>query len=141
MTHTIKEIEQGRARFAYECAEEGKNLGSNSSTEESSKEAKEYKSYVKKLPTLIKTNGLAAALAFAFSKGSKEGKLDKKLAWGLLYNHIEAWLLKDSKQLIAFKENGLKYQLVKVDSYTYRATTIEVLAFLSWLRRFSEGLI
>lgn len=130
-THTIKTIEQNRAKFAYECAEKGKELD----------KASEYKAYVKKLPTLIKTNGLAAALAFAFLKGTKDGTLQKNQAWGLLYAQIEAWLNKDTKELITFEENRLKYQLTTVDSSTYRAITVEVLAFLTWLRRFSDGLI
>jgi CRISPR-associated protein Cmr5 len=134
MKHTIKGIEQGRAKEAYDCAGEGEKLSSSAK--------KEYKSYSKKLPMLIKTNGLGAAMAFAFAKGSKDGRLDKKKAWGLLYSQIEEWLKKDSKGLLSFDDNEkLTAKLVELDSSTYRAVTIEVLAFLSWLRRFAEGLI
>lgn len=80
-------------------------------------------------------------MAFAFAKGSSNGIPDKKKAWGLIYTQIEAWLIEDEKKLINFKENGLANQLIREDSYTYRAVTIEVLAFLTWLKRFAEGLI
>jgi len=132
--HTIKGIEQGRAEFAYDCAEKGSNLSNTAK--------KEYKSYSKKLPMLIKTNGLGAAMAFAYLKGTKDGVLDKTKAWGLLYSQIEDWLKKDSKHLLSFDDNKkLTYKLTQLDSSTYRAVTIELLAFLSWLKRFADGLI
>lgn len=118
-------LEQGRAAFAFKKASEGKKIG------------KEYLSNVRKMPMQIKTNGLGAALAFAFAKG--KGKDDT--GWGLLYQHVEQWLKEDNKQLIQFNDNRLAAKLTEVDSATYRAVTIEVLAFLSWLKRFAEGLI
>lgn len=121
-------LEQGRAAFAFQKATEGKKIG------------KEYLSNVRKMPMQIKTNGLGAALAFAFAKGSKNG-VPQDNAWGLLYQHIEKWLKEDKKQLIRFDDNRLAARLTEVDSTTYRAVTIEVLAFLAWLKRFSEGLI
>ena len=122
-------LEQGRAAFAYEKALEGQKIG------------KEYLSNVRKMPMQIKTNGLGAALAFAFAKGCANGVPNEKKPWGLIYTHIEAWLEKDDKKLIRFRKNGLAEQLTKEDSATYRAVTIEVLAFLTWLKRFAEGLI
>jgi CRISPR-associated protein Cmr5 len=124
-------LEQGRAAFAYKCAEKGKELA----------KSKEYKSYVKKMPMLIKTNGLGAAVAFAFAKGSKGGQPEKNNAWGLLYTQIEDWLREDQKQLIEFKPFRLAYQLTLENSATYRAVTIEVTALLSWIKRFAEALI
>lgn len=124
-------LEQGRAAFAYRCAEEGAKLNKK----------KEYKAYVKRMPMYIKSNGLGAAMAFTFSKGSKGGEIDELNAWGLLHQHIEQWLKEDKKELIEFPDNRLASELTKVDSSVYRAVTVEVIAFLSWLRRFAEGLI
>lgn len=124
-------LEQGRAAFAYKCAEEGAKLNKK----------KEYKAYVKRMPMYIKSNGLGAAMAFGFSKGSKGGKIDESNAWGLLHQHIEHWLKEDEKELIDFQDNRLASELTRVDSPVYRAVTVEVIAFLSWLRRFAEGLI
>jgi CRISPR-associated protein Cmr5 len=121
-------LEQGRAAFAYNAAVAGEKLSKNT----------EYKAYVKKLPMYIKTNGLGAAMSFAFAKG--KGKTDN--AWGLIYHQIESWLKKDEKQLLKLDGNiSLMKALMDTDSSTYRATTIEVLALLNWMRRFAEGLI
>ncbi len=127
-------LEQGRAAFAYTCAEGAKrDLG---------KKAKEYKSYVKKMPMLIKTNGLGSAVAFAFAKGSKDGIAKKDNAWGLLYIHLETYLKdKSPSKLFTVENNQLAKKMTEIDSFTYRATTIDVLAFLGWLRRFADGLI
>lgn len=127
-------LEQGRAAKAYRFAEAGAKLSKK----------KEYKSYVKKLPMLIKTNGLGAAMAFIFAKGSKNGLPKTSEPWGLIYSQIEEWLMEDEKckrNLIKVEKNRLAYSLTLMDSYTYRAVTIEVLALLTWVRRFAEALI
>lgn len=129
-TTTIKGLEQGRAKFAYECAEQ------------ILKELQEsYRSHVKSFPMLVKTNGLGAALAFLFSKKDKEHGVYKMVG-----NNIVNWLKKDKK----YKNYGLEKLsdlksltegVVGINSPEYRALTIEVLAFFTWLRRFAEGLI
>ena len=128
------QLEQGRAAYAYQCAEEAKkSLG---------KKGKEYKSYVKKMPMLIKTNGLGATVAFALSKGSKDGRVNSKEGWGLIYNQLTTYLLEVSpNKLFDFKKDELAKTLTTINSFEYRATTIDILAFLSWLRRFADGLI
>lgn len=128
---TISKLESGRAAHAFSAAKEGSTLT----------KAKEYKSYVKKMPMLIKTNGLGSALAFAFAKGAKGGVIQRDNAWGLLYNQIESWLKEDDKHLITFDDSKLLEKLLETESYEYRAVAVEVLAYLTWLRRFAEGLI
>ena len=121
----IKGIEQGRANFAYEKALEAKSkLKEN---------GKKYKAYVKKLPMLIKTNGLGASLAFVKSKESEE-------AYGLIYQNLTEWLKSDEKKLINIEDDLVK-TVISLNSAEYRAVTNEVLAFLNWLRRFADGLI
>lgn len=118
---TISKIENGRAEYAYSCV---KQVGQD----------KKYKSYVKKLPAYIQTNGLAATLAFI------DGKKEK--AYKKLYEHIGDWLKQDQKKLISLEEGKeLVRAIVEVDSHTYRAVTNEVLALVNWLRRFADGLI
>lgn len=126
----IKGIEQGRANFAYTCANQVP------------KELKEsYRSHVKSFPMLVKTNGLGAALAFLFSKRDKEQGVYKMVG-----NSIVDWLKKDEQ----YKNYGLgklsdlkslTEGVVGINSPEYRALTIEVLAFFNWLTRFAEGLI
>lgn len=132
-TTTIKGIEQGRAKFAYECAKEAKqNLGSN---------FEKYKNYVKSLPMYIKTNGLGATFAFMLSKRAKvEGPVYAEIG-----NNILEWSRRDAKNLIKMSNidnfEKLTSKIVELNSPEYRALTIEVLAFFNWLRRFADGLI
>lgn len=135
-TTTLKGIEQGRAEFAFEKVKEGSEL--------SGKKPKEYKSYSKKIPMMIKTNGLGATLAFVGSKA--KGKNGDKTAYGFLLDHIYDWLKKDSKPLygeISAVENSseLPRYVVSLESPQYRALTIEVLAFINWVKRFADGII
>jgi len=130
-TNTIKGLEQGRAKSAYECAVEGGDI----------KKKKEYKSYVKKIPMLIKTNGLGATFAFIKSKSSTDEN-KPGYAYDLIYKQTKDWLKKDEKKLLDIgDENDLVEQIISLDSPEYRTVTIEVLAFFNWLRKFAEGLI
>lgn len=127
-------IERGRAEFAYKqvlrVKKEHETISGN------------YKSYVKKMPMLVKTNGLGAALAFIFSKGSNKQKHEKDYGYMLLYEDIAEWLKRDEKQLVQLEDNSdLIAKVISLESTRYRALTIEVLSFLNWLRRFADGLI
>lgn len=155
----LRQLEGGRAAEAYRCAQEAVN--SNQSALQivrfNNKHFKSgnYKSYVKKAPMWIKTNGIGAAMAFILSKKESSPKKngresylpgDQKHpqnAYGLLYEQIFAWLKSDSKVfLLRGKENqDLVKTLSELKSHEYRAVTVEVLALLNWLRRFAEGLI
>ena len=129
---TLKTIEQGRATFAFKVVQ-----GVSDSLK------KEYKSTAKKLPVLIKTNGLGQTLAFLKSKG---GKIDKKTgkktinAHDKLYEHIGTWLqTEDVKGLVDAGE--LVEQVINLESHAYRQVTVETLALLNWMRRFVDGLM
>lgn len=127
-----KTLEQGRAKFAYQCAEEGSKIA----------KSKEYKSYVQKIPMLIKTNGLGAAFAFVKAKSSSD-KDKAGYAYHLLYKQMTDWLKQEPKGLLSdrLNNNDLLNVLIDLDTTQYRAVTNEVLAFLTWLKRFAEGLI
>lgn len=126
MESKISGLEQGRARFAYECVEKAKEL-----------KKEKYKTYVKKIPMLIKTNGLGATFAFMLSKGG---------TYEFIGEQILDWLKTDEKGLLPLDQNitmfrKLNKHIVSEKSSGYRMITVEVLAFLNWLRRFAEGLI
>ncbi len=133
-------LEQGRAKFAYECAVEGKALGGGPKRNakgnmEDSKQAKEYKAYCKKIPMMIKTNGLGATYAFIKSKN--------KDAYDLIYKQTYKWLSTDDKLGIfaSASSDDLVAIIIDQKSAKYRYLTVEVLAFFNWLRRFADGLI
>lgn len=139
MPQTVRTtLEQGRAKYAYECAED---VVKNEKIEFQ----KKYRNgVVKKVPMMIKTNGLGATLAFAKAKGSAQGS-DEKRAWNRVYVQINDWLNNSTNShLIESNSEGnedLVYKVINLSSNDYRALTIEVLAFFNWLRRFAEGLI
>jgi len=118
----IRDIEKERAIFAYKKVDEAvANQGIKQS---------EYKSYCKKIPSLIQTNGLSATFAFIFSKNNT--------TYTLIYDQVDEWLklrynINSNEELIE--------RLIKLDSTKYKKVTIEILALFSWLRRFAEGRI
>ncbi|MBN8586803.1 MAG: type III-B CRISPR module-associated protein Cmr5 [Rhodothermia bacterium] len=131
MSSTIPTLERGRATAAYSAVYKIKDRG---------KVSKEYKSYAKKLPMMIKTNGLGPALTFAWSKGSNK----TESAWGLLFSHIREWLThSQNKHLVPQYQPGQEFiqYLIGLNSFEYRAIAIEVLAYLGWVKRFVDGLI
>lgn len=124
-TTTRQKLEQGRAAFAFQRAIEGYNYHRT-----------EYAPAVKKVPMMIKTNGLGATLAFMFSKQKTMGTILKDIE--LWVNNIEN--IKTKAIYENTKGNALVQKVTELDSYEYRIMTIEVLAFLNWLRRFAEGI-
>ncbi len=125
---TQKRLEQGRVEFAYKCAEEGNGLEKKT----------EYKSYVKKIPMLIKSNGIGATFAYINSK-AKDGN-----AYELIYQQVAEWLKIEPKSLFAerlINNEDLTKAIISLDSTEYRTLTNEVLAFFTWLKRFADGLI
>ena len=129
-------LEQKRARHAYDSAKTGKSTAN---------EGKAYKSYVKKIPMLIRNNGLIAAFAFVKAKSGTER--DKKpYAYHLIYQQTETWLRsQDSPTGMYFNgkpEGQLIENLIGLDSHQeYRHVASEVMALFTWMKRAVDGLI
>ena len=141
-TTTLRGIEQGRADYAYQCAKVGEGLN------RAKKVDRAYKAYAKKIPMLVKSNGLGATFAFIFSK--KKNDTEKKdYAYWKIYEHTNHWLRVEKAELFPFipqtDNNGRPIEfadaLILLNSTEYRAVTNEVISFFTWLRRFAEGLI
>jgi len=96
-----------------------------------------YRSYVKRLPQMILSNGLGQTLAFVYSK-KKKGN-----AYEFIYFHISQYLESEIPARIPPKEKDkdLAEWVINLDSLQYRYVTEEVLAFLNWLQKFAEGMI
>ncbi len=118
----IRGIEQGRAKFAYDSVNE---IAQDANADLK----KKYKSGAKKLPVLIKTNGLAQALAFINNRDDGNEKL-----YGMIYE----WL--NHKQLVE-DNTELVDAVIDKPSNEYRRITTETLALLNWVRRFVDGLM
>lgn len=141
-TTTLRGIEQGRADYAYQCAKVGESLN------RSKKVDRAFKAYAKKIPMLIKSNGLGATYAFIFSK--KKNDSDKKdYAYWKIYEQTDMWLRVKKATLFPYipktddkgKAIELADALILLNSTEYRAVTVEIISFFTWLRRFAEGLI
>jgi CRISPR-associated protein Cmr5 len=125
---TIRSIEQERARFAYD------HVKSVSKEKYNDK----YKSYVKKIPMLIKTNGLGPTFAFIMSKKREE---KENGPYHSIYEQTTDWLLKDNNPFNINVNNDLVKNIISLDSKTYRLMTNEVLFLFKWIIRFADGLI
>lgn len=99
-----------------------------------------YKTLVKKLPTLILTNGLIATLTFLFSKGNKEHNE--------CLQEVRGWIDKDLKinnDLKKRLENETYEELIEklacLTSREYKFLTKEIINMSLWLKRFADGMI
>jgi CRISPR-associated protein Cmr5 len=151
---TITKLEKGRAEFAYRCAEEGKKIIRKTQIDGEWYEDDKYKSYVKKLPSMILSNGLGQTLAFVISKRQKQkqekgqklepgDEKNPKNAYDLIYKQLTEYMKSDHTARIKMpqEKNDLVEWVISCNSSTYRYITQEILAFLNWLKRFAEGLI
>lgn len=133
----ISGIEGNRAMFAYEkvreIVEKHDDININKG---------DYKSYVRRIPMLIQTNGLGATFAFVKSKSNSKDSGNKANAYKVIYDQISEWIRVDEKQIIELKENeDLIEKIIQIPSSTYRALTLEILSLFNWLKRFADGMI
>lgn len=129
----IAKIEGGRAAFAFDEVAK--------SVEDSAVDSKKYRSYVKKMPSLIQVNGLGQTLAFYFSKIKEDGE---GRIYGEIYRTVAKWLQRQFPE--HFRESTEEdHHLIKViinlESGVYRVMTMETLALLNWMRKFADGLV
>jgi len=117
-------IEQGRADYAYRMVSDViKNRNEIK---------KEYRSYIMRLPMMIKANGFGAAMAFYYSRQNKEQ------AYKVILQQIEEWL----RNAGYIQGNQSLMQCISAStSDMYKLMTMETMALLLWLKRFTEGMI
>jgi CRISPR-associated protein Cmr5 len=127
-------LSQGRANAAFERVKEfvDANRDKNGNVLD------EYKSYSKKVPMMIKTNGLGPALAFIKAKAKNDGS-----AYGRIYMDLTHCFISSAIPIISLtdKDDLLEKVLQLDDAGVYRAATNEILAFMNWHRRFTEAMI
>jgi len=128
----ITKLEKGRAEFAYNCVKRAIEI-----FQENHKKQKEYKSYTRKIPTMILSNGLGQTIAFV------KAKAEKGNAYDLIYKQLTEYMKSDHTTRIRMPQNknDLVEWVISCDSLTYRYITQEILAFLTWLKKIAEGLI
>ncbi|MFZ2969466.1 MAG: type III-B CRISPR module-associated protein Cmr5 [Sulfuricurvum sp.] len=128
----VKDLSKARSQFAYQkvvdaIAKYPNVIDEKTKKSVPSKQQKEYKAYIKKIPMMILTNGLGATFAFVYSKKDKD-------AYGLIYKQVDEWLkVPQNVELVKW--------IIDQESPEYRAVTNEVLALFNWLKRFADGMI
>lgn len=120
------QVQSGRAAHAFAQVSRG--------YERAGADAKEYAASCKKLPMLIKINGLVPALLFAREKkqfGSKEYSLEEA---------VMSWL-RDAGSPVSQLLQGKSDigDLTGLTSRQYRLVTAEVQRYLSWVKRFAAA--
>lgn len=122
------ETESNRANTAYRCAKQGiDNYG------------EKYESIVGKLPMQILNNGLGESIAFHFSKCKKLKTDGTYNAHWYVCEQLRKWLV-DQHYLCSLNTAAFALEVVSLSVADSRMVTNEMLAFLSWLRRFTDGL-
>ncbi|WP_294482827.1 type III-B CRISPR module-associated protein Cmr5 [uncultured Victivallis sp.] len=111
----MKNLDQIRAANAIEAAR--KKMG-----------AKEKGEVVKKIPTMIRDNGILGALAFAREAG--EGYAD---CFAAIITHLRSVKASRADGIDSFLK-----ELTEADSGEMRRITSEAMAYLNYLRRFAE---
>lgn len=105
--------------------------------EESYKE--KYASYVKKLPMLIKNNGMIPTLTFILAKSN--GNSEEACA----YNKIGEQLVDFLKPIINDSDcdnlEQIIIKMIELDSNQNRYILMEIMSLLKWMKRIVEGLI
>jgi CRISPR-associated protein Cmr5 len=125
MPRYLKNVEQQRAKKAYEFVESAVTKYKQKSTK-----IKEYKSYIRSIPMMIKNHGINNAFAFVLSKSKEDN------AYTLIDEQMREWF----KDKITTEKSFVQY-LITLNTLEYRKITIETFAFFAWLKRFAEGLI
>ena len=135
-------LDQRRARFALERVKAVITEGC----------ASEYRSYVRRLPSVIIANGLGQAIALELAQAGRKDNVGAGHA--LVLDHVTAWLVepegwgKPSPYHGKSQRSDGNYRNTKlieavvagVDDDLVRAQ-IEVMAYLKWLKTFAEALI
>lgn len=109
---------------------------------------KEYKTLVKKIPTLIQKNGYINTLVFNLSKKNKAQHkeiLDNIIQWNLQNEKIN-YLIKKSKGLEDLKDDNSKYKsyiedICNLNQAQYRLISKEMMNLFAWIKRFADGMI
>lgn len=93
-----------------------------------------YVSYAKALPATILTNGLGQAAATLLAQENKAGN-------ELLYQHLQAWLCRDSERAPYPRAGNLIKAITEYDENHYLLAQAEALAWLEWLKKFAVAFL
>lgn len=130
---TIRHIGLERVDFAYNAV---KSINEDDSI--SSEDKIKYKTSAKKLPVMIRTNGIGQTLAYL---------KDRNDGYNALYEQLGDWFIKNelifkagSENEDDIKKNTLE-KVVNLTSLEYRRLTLEAITISSWFSRFVDSIM
>jgi len=156
----MRNLEQERAKFAYEAVAKVKEVSDSGNKDIQ----KKYASYVKSAPVIILTNGLASTLAFYLSKikekdteytkigeklkefenGAKafENKVER-ISYAYLFYQISEWLAKKANngRGLTRGKDPLKFICSEANVHQMMQLEREAINLLNWMRRFADAML
>lgn len=133
MTEESKIIDLNRKRAGLSYINLVEFLNNPDITEESKKK---MRGYCRKLPVLIKTNGLLKTLTFI--KGKCKDEEYKRNEYDYIYTWLLDWIktLDDNKD-----EKNIFDKLINMENEKYSIYTKEVIEISLWYKRHAEAMI
>jgi CRISPR-associated protein Cmr5 len=129
-----RDLEQKRANLAWKCVQKVKN----EVFKDDLKKQKEYGSLTRSAPSDIQANGLGQTLAFWRAKSSKDGKPNPETPHYQILQHVTNWLIHQDSLRLETKD-VVEWITTSENISDYRRATAETVAFLIWLKRFTEA--
>lgn len=126
-------LEQKRAEFALDQIK-----AAVARPEEGKYKHSQVKSFCRRFPGMVQSNGFGQAVAFFYAKRNDYP------AYGTLYTLVETWLCREGQVYAAFNDVAAPKLLTAItqsDQYAYRQATAETQALMVWVKKFAEGLI
>lgn len=123
----VKTLEQKRAEHALETVP---------GDEQEEKFRSSYRSYVERFATAVLTNGLGQALASELAAAGPNPTDADKRAHKQLYENVASWL--KEQRFLGTDEDLLK-KLVEAEQDFYISAQAEVLAWLTWHKKFCQA--
>lgn len=118
-------LDQERAKHALEAIEALQQGGAYG----------HYPSYVNRMPAMIVMNGLGQACAMLLAQARGDAEDPHRM----LYDHLEAWLCRQSQYAPYRGEAPLISAIVSKNQRVYVEAQSEALAYLGWLKRFAQA--
>lgn len=129
MSSIIIDINRDRAMQSYLNIESFKKS-------ETKENQEKMKSYCRKLPSMLKVNGLIETLVYLKSKS--KGKEGEKTIYGVLEEWLEECLKMTFKEL---ESDKLVLKIAAADLKNYRNYTEELMNISIWYKRHAEALL
>jgi CRISPR-associated protein Cmr5 len=138
MPSMIANKSQEQARFAYQSVFNTVKTA-QPNEDANTKKIREnfndkFKGHIKDVPMMIRTNGLAAAFAFIFSKKQKDE------AYSQIEKITKDWFIREG--ILEETDSSQFHEvLITFDPDKYRRCSREIMALFTWLKRYADGLV